>query len=142
MAAASTYRAAMISSGKAPILDRRHDRTTDTLGALTRLLESARRKSGFEAVTLADDAGLLVAGAGAASLCDELAAVSPVEARWAANDTIPSLLDVVEGRARLRRLKVNGLEVILCGLGGTRDEDAALDGVAQGCGRILQAAFA
>ena len=132
----------MISSGKAPLLDRRHDRTTDTLGALTRLLESARRKSGFEALTLADDAGLLVAGAGAAELCDELAAVSPMQATWAANDTVPSALDVVEGRARLRRLRVNGIEVILCGLGGQRDEESALDGVAQGCGRILKAAFA
>ncbi len=130
----------MISSGDAPLLDRRHDRTTDTLGALTRLLESARRKAGFEALTLADDAGLLVAGAGSAALCDELAAVSPV--RFAANDTVPSALDVVEGRARMRRLRVNGIEVILCGLGGKHDEDGALDGVAQGCGRILKAAFA
>jgi hypothetical protein len=131
----------MISSGKAPLLDRRHDRTTDTLGALTRLLESARRKSGFEALALSDDAGLLVAGAGSAALCDELAAVSPVQARWAANDTVPSALDVVEGRARMRRLRVNGIEVILCGLGEKVDE-SALDGVAQGCGRILKAAFA
>jgi hypothetical protein len=131
----------MISSGKAPLLDRRHDRTTDTLGALTRLLESARRKSGFEALALSDDAGLLVAGAGSAALCDELAAVSPVQARWAANDTVPSALDVVEGRARMRRLRVNGIEVILCGLDEKVDE-SALDGVAQGCGRILKAAFA
>lgn len=131
----------MISSGKAPLLDRRHDRTTDTLGALTRLLESARRKAGFEALALSDDAGLLVAGAGSAALCDELAAVSPVQAPWAANDTVPSALDVVEGRARMRRLRVNGIEVILCGLGDRVDE-SALDGVAQGCGRILKAAFA
>jgi hypothetical protein len=55
---------------------------------------------------------------------------------------VPSALDVVEGRARMRRLRVNGIEVILCGLGGKVDEDSALDGVAQGCGRILKAAFA
>jgi len=96
----------------------------------------------FGSITGPDDAGLLVAGAGSAALCDELAAVSPVQTRWAANDTIPTSLDVVEGRARMRRLRVNGIEVILCGLGGKSDEDGALDGVAQGCGRILKAAFA
>ena len=61
-----------------PKLDRRQARSENTQVALTRLLEAARRTAAFEALALGDELGLLVAGAGAAELCDELAAVAPL----------------------------------------------------------------
>ncbi|HEV8246166.1 MAG TPA: hypothetical protein VGP93_10380, partial [Polyangiaceae bacterium] len=61
-----------------PGLERRKDRCQNTLGALTRLLESARRRAEAVALALSDGSGVLVAGAGAAQLCDELAAYAPL----------------------------------------------------------------
>ena len=109
-----------------PSQDRRLFRSENTHVALTRLLESARRASELEALALGDELGLLVAGAGAAELCDELAAVAPLSI--VANDTIPTRLDV-------RRLRVDGYEMFVSGRG--TDVDSALGRVADGCARIL-----
>ena len=108
-----------------PKLDRRLARSENTQLALTRLLEAARRASALEALALGDELGLLVAGAGAAELCDELAAVAPLVA---ANDTIPTRLDV-------RRFAIDGCEMFVSGRGG--DLGSALGRVADGCARIL-----
>jgi hypothetical protein len=105
-------------------LDRRLARSENTQVALTRLLEAARSSSRLEALALGDDLGLLVAGAGAAELCDELAAVAPL----AANDTLPARPDV-------RRLAVDGFEMFVSGRGA--DLSSALGRVADGCVRIL-----
>src|SRR5688572_30827929 len=115
--------------------DRRKDRSENTLGALTRLLEAARRRSELEALAVADVAGVLVAGAGAAELCDELAAVAPlIETDSPANDTVPSSLMALERRLRVQRLAIDGFEVFVCGSGGGIPDLAE---VAQGCERIL-----
>jgi hypothetical protein len=119
----------------APLPDRRKDRSENTLGALTRLLEAARRRSELEALAVADSAGMLVAGAGAAELCDELAAVAPlIDADAPANDTVPGSLLALERRLRVQRLAVDGIEVFVCGSGGGIPN---LADVAQGCQRIL-----
>jgi hypothetical protein len=55
-------------------------------------------------------------------------------AREAANDTIPTRLDVVTRRMAVRRLTIDGIEVLLCGQGGEVD---ALRRAAAGCARIL-----
>jgi hypothetical protein len=117
-----------------PQPDRRQSRSENTLVALTRLLESARRSAELEAVAIGDDAGLLVAGAGAAELCDELAAIAPLEGT-AANDTVPTRWDVLSRRTEVRRLAVDGLEVFISGRGG--DLGLGLSRVAAGCARIL-----
>jgi hypothetical protein len=114
--------------------ERRQSRSENTLIALTRLLEAARRSAELEAVAIADDAGLLVASAGAAELCDELAAVAPLGNR-AANDTVPTRFDVLSRRTEVRRLAVDGLEVFISGRGG--DLGSGLSRVADGCARIL-----
>ncbi len=114
--------------------ERRQSRSENTLVALTRLLEAARRSAELEAVAIADGAGLLVASAGAAELCDELAAVAPLSNR-AANDTVPTRLDVLSRRTEVRRLAVDGLEVFISGRGG--DLGSGLSRVADGCARIL-----
>ena len=117
-----------------PQPDRRQSRSENTLVALTRLLEGARRAAELEAVAIGDELGLLVAGAGAAELCDELAAVAPLGTA-AANDTIPTRLDVLSRRTEVRRLAVDGLEVFISGRGG--DLGLGLSRVAAGCARIL-----
>ena len=116
--------------------ERRKHRTEDALEALSRLLEAARRQSGLEALAVTDTTGLLLAGAGASQLCDELAAWAPVVARGAANDTIASCLDSFEGRTRLRRLRVDGVEIVVASLGHA-EADGPLDAVSAGCRRIL-----
>jgi len=117
------------------VADRRKDRCENTLGALTRLLEAARRRSALEALAVGDGAGMLVAGAGAAELCDELAAVAPlIGTDSPANDTVPSSLMALERRLRVQRLAIDGFEVFVCGSGGGIPD---LTDVAQGCQRIL-----
>jgi hypothetical protein len=117
--------------------ERRVDRSDDALTALTRLLESARRDTALDAVAVADESGLLVAGSGAAELCDELAAIAPL-AREPANDTIPSRLDVLGRSAGVRRLTVDGVEIFVSGRGGDLSEGLAR--IAAGCSRILSRA--
>jgi hypothetical protein len=117
---------------QSPEPERRQSRSENTLVALTRLLEAARRSAELEAVAIGDDAGLLVAGAGAAELCDELAAIAPL---GAANDTVPTRFDVLSRRTEVRRLAVDGLEVLISGRGG--DLGPAFNRVAAGCARIL-----
>ncbi|HVJ15068.1 MAG TPA: hypothetical protein VM686_06490 [Polyangiaceae bacterium] len=119
----------------ATLADRRKDRSENTLGALTRLLEAARRRSELDALAVADGAGVLVAGAGAAELCDELAAVAPLIGKGdPANDTVPSSLMALERRLRVQRLAIDGFEVFVCGSGAGIPN---FTDVAQGCERIL-----
>jgi len=99
-------------------VERRQNRSSDPLVALSRLLEATRRRSGASAVALADETGICIAGAGDSSLCDGLAALAPiVAARAPGNDTIPCRLDVVERTMQVRRLRIDGIEVLLCAEG-------------------------
>jgi hypothetical protein len=129
-------------AGSHDATDRRRDRTTDALSALTRLLDAARRRSGLEALAVAEPGGTLLAGAGPARLCDELAAWAPLVGSSAANDSVPSRLDVFERRALVRRLAVDGVELIVCGVGDTEPTRRELGTVAAGCSRILGASDA
>ena len=117
--------------------DRRKDRTTEALSALTRLLESARKRSGLEALAVAENGGVLLAGAGPARLCDEMAACAPLAAGPPANDAIPTRLDIFERRALVQRLAVDGVEIIVCGVGDGEKTRRELGTVAAGCTRIL-----
>jgi len=117
--------------------DRRRDRTTEALSALTRLLEAARKRSGIEALAVAADGGVLLAGAGPARLCDEMAAWAPLVAGLPANDAIPTRLDVFERKALVQRLSVDGVEIIVCGVGDGEKTRRELGTVAKGCSRIL-----
>jgi len=120
-----------------PREERRKHRTEVALEALTRLVEASRRRTALDAVTVSDPNGLLLAGAGAARLCEELAAWAPVMGRAADNDTIPTSLDSFEGRTRLRRVSVDGIQIVVTFCGARADEPAELDAVAAGCTRIL-----
>ena len=120
-----------------PSEERRRHRTESALEALTRLVEASRRRSGVEAVTVSDPNGLLLAGAGAARLCEELAVWALVVARGADNDTIPTSLDSFESRTRSRRVSVDGIQIVVTFCGSRADEPAELDAVSAGCTRIL-----
>jgi hypothetical protein len=116
-----------------PTQDRRQARSENTQVALTRLLEAARHAAELEALALGDELGLLMAGAGAAELCDELAAVAPLFG--SANVELPRNLDLLGAGTEVRRLAIDGTELFICGRGGDLAE--ALGRVAAGCARIL-----
>jgi hypothetical protein len=119
-------------------LDRRQDRTDSPLGALSRCFEASRRRAGLEALVLADVSGLVIAGAGPAALCDELAAVGAARHGRPANDTVPSRLDVLSRALEVRRLRIDGIEVLLCTEASRAEEsDQELSAAAAGCERIL-----
>ena len=117
--------------------ERRRDRTTEALSALTRLLEAARKRSGIEALAVTENAGVLLAGAGPARLCDEMAAWAPLAASPPANDAVPTRLDVFERKALVQRLTVDGVQLIVCGVGDGEKTRRELGAVAAGCTRIL-----
>jgi hypothetical protein len=121
------------------VVERRRDRTEETLSALTRLLEAARRRSGLEALSVADVSGLLLAGAGPARLCEELAAWAPLVSRAADNDTAPTCLDALERRTGRRRLSLDGIEVVVSTAGEVAPSSSEMDAVAAGLRRILSA---
>jgi hypothetical protein len=115
-----------------PKQDRRQARSENTQVALTRLLEAARHSAELEALALGDELGLLVAGAGAAELCDELAAVAPL---FGSADTCLPTFDVLGRGTEVRRLAVDGCEMFISGRGAGLD--LWLAGIASGCQRIL-----
>ncbi len=118
--------------------ERRLDRTENALGALSKLVEATRRRAGLSAVVVADATGMLLAAAGAHGLCEEPAAWAPLVGRGADNDTVPSCLDSFEGRTRLRRLSIDGFEILVSFHGSGADQSAELDAVSAGCSRILK----
>ena len=58
--------------------ERRRRRSNDTLQALHHQLAFARSEAGLDALVLVDEAGCLVAGAGAWPTCEMLAAYAPL----------------------------------------------------------------
>ncbi len=83
-----------------------------------------------------------MAGAGRWKRCEELAAIAPLGARQGpANDVVPTRLDVIVRRSEVRRLSIDGVEVLLTGSGGGVGREAALKRAAEGCERILTERF-
>ena len=68
--------------------ERRRNRSQDALTALTRLLDATRQAEELTALAIADSSGCLVAGSGAARLCEELCAFAPLLVCPPSNDTI------------------------------------------------------
>ena len=116
-----------------PKQERRQARSENTQVALTRLLEAARHSAALEALALGDELGLLVAGAGAAELCDELAAVAPLFG--SASTCLDANFSVLGRGTEVRRLAVDGCEMFISGRGA--DLEQYLGGIASGCQRIL-----
>jgi len=111
--------------------ERRHGRSTDTFVSLCRLLDATRRNSGLSALAIADTSGCLVAGSGAAQLCEELAAISTLPA----NDPRLEGLGFRGAKPPVRQLMIDDFEVSISALGDAQDTDYAR--LSDGCRRIL-----
>jgi hypothetical protein len=109
--------------------ERRARRSDDTMTALHYQLAFARHEGGFEALVLADSSGCLVAGAGAWPTCEMLAAYAPLFAHPGA----PPDADQME----VRKLLIDGSEVLLCARGGGSGRAPSMARAASGCRRIL-----
>jgi hypothetical protein len=130
-ALALLYQAMPTMSHRPIETERRHGRSPDTLVSLCRLLDAARRNIGLSAVAIADGSGCLVAGSGAARLCEELAAISTLPA----NDPRIEELGFRGPKPPVRRLLIDGLEVSISALGDAQDTDYVR--LSDGCRRIL-----
>lgn len=124
-----------------PEADRRQRRSNDPITALHYQLAHARYRGGFDALVLVDQAGTLVAGAGAWPLCEELAAFAPLLA-----DEEPrrpgwqSELHKLRPQVQLQQLHFQGATVLLAARGVTPTAEDHLETAADGCLRILSAA--
>jgi hypothetical protein len=99
--------------------------------ALHYQLAFARFEGEFEALVLTDAAGCLVAGAGPWPTCEMLAAFAPVMGRrGGGHDGRPSDVEI-------RRVMIDGSEVLLCARGGGRARVPSITRAASGCRRIL-----
>src|SRR5690349_2018773 len=110
--------------------ERRTRRSDDTMTALHYQLAFARHQGGFDALVLADTAGVVVAGAGAWATCELIAAYAPLLAHEPRVDA--PLHDV-----RIEKLDIGGSEVLLCSQGGGTSRAPSLSQAASGCRRIL-----
>jgi hypothetical protein len=122
--------------------DRRRKRSDDPLIAMHYQLARARHDGRLDAIVVADDTGVVVAGVGGWAVCEELAAYAPLLAQglWCE----PGL----DGDSRIAELRtevdvqpvdVNGQTVLLCARGGWM-RAMAMEMAAAGVARILMGA--
>jgi hypothetical protein len=125
--------------GSLSATDRRRNRSADPLVALHYQLAQTRHEGRFDAVVVADDSGVVVAGAGAWAMCEELAAYAPllVQGVWS-EPGLPgaSRLSAIRSDVDVQSVDVEGQRVLLCARGGRRGE-ASLGRAARGVARIL-----
>jgi hypothetical protein len=118
--------------------DRRRRRSEDPITALHYQLAYTRAETRMEAFVLVDDAGCLVAGAGAWPVCEELAAFAPLLAdpHHVRSSIVGGRLAAIEADVVVHPVSIDGAEVLLCSKGGSaRPEHLAR--AAEGCRRIL-----
>jgi hypothetical protein len=122
--------------------DRRRRRSEDPLVALHYQLTQARHEGRLEAIVVADDAGVVMAGAGSWAVCEELAAYAPLLAQgvWTEpGSTSESRVAELRTEVDVQSVEIEGQQVLLCARGG-RMRAAAMDRAAEGIVRILSRA--
>jgi hypothetical protein len=120
--------------------DRRQRRSLDPLIALHYQLAQTRRESQLEAIVLADDSGLVVAGAGTWAVCEELAAYAPLLWQRTRSCFGPNSRGcVADGshKVDVHPVDLEGQTVLLCAIGGG-PRVAAMQRAAVGVTRILR----
>jgi hypothetical protein len=125
--------------------DRRRKRSADPLVALHYQLSQARTEGHLDAIVVADDAGVVVAGAGSWAVCEELAAYAPLLAQkdvcvWnepGARST--SRMSQLSTEVDVQALEVDGQTILLCARGGML-RGMAMERAAFGVTRILKKA--
>jgi hypothetical protein len=125
--------------------DRRRKRSEDPLVALHYQLSHTRSEGRLDAIVVADDAGLVVAGAGAWAVCEELAAYAPLLAQgvWSEPGSTErggaSRVSELRTEVDVQAVDVEGQTVLLCARGG-RLRGSAMERAAIGVARILKRA--
>jgi hypothetical protein len=125
-----------------PPADRRRKRSDDPLVALHYQLAHARNEGRVEAMVIADDAGLVVAGAGAWAACEELAAYAPLlaQGQWTEpGSSERTRIAALRQQVDVQPVEIDGQRMLICARGGTTRR-AAMARAAQGVARILSAA--
>lgn len=132
--------------------ERRRKRSDDPLVALHYQLSHARSEGRLDAIVVADDSGVVVAGAGAWAVCEELAAYAPLLAQgvWSEPGAVrPSRMSELRTEVDVQPVDVEGQTVLVCargskqeGRGGRGDPFRllALEQAARGVARILKRA--
>jgi hypothetical protein len=121
--------------------ERRRKRSPDPLIALHYQLAYARQDGRLDAIVVADPSGVMVAGAGSWASCEELAAYAPLlaDAPDAMNATTASRVEILRRQVDVRRLRVDGQDMLICARGGLM-RSVFLDQAAGGVARILRPA--
>jgi hypothetical protein len=114
-------------------VERRTQRSGDTLEALTYQLEYTRCRAGASALVLSLDDGLVIASAGDAMTCMELAAVAPLLNRSLVNSRFKLELEDV----KVCCLNVLGQQLYLATIGGGVACDAVVQSSLDGIRRII-----
>ncbi|HTJ80831.1 MAG TPA: hypothetical protein VL400_03885 [Polyangiaceae bacterium] len=114
----------------------------DTITALHYQLAALRRSAELEALVLVDDAGCLVAGAGAWPVCEELAAYAPLLADPARviRRVVSARIATLSNQVETVELEALGQPLFLSCRGGLGPRAEALSRAATGVRRILEAA--
>jgi hypothetical protein len=112
-----------------PLTERRVQRSSNPQVALACWLEATRRRTNLSSVALADTLGILVAGAGPARECDELAAWAGVLSSGGDWPERPPF--------EFSAAKVPGFDVYVCVEGADEARNGVALDAAAGCSRIL-----
>jgi hypothetical protein len=114
--------------------ERRTRRSQDPYRALCLQLEHSRSQGQLDAVIVAIDNGLLIAGAGERSVCEALGAVAPLMSSPSFSGRLPRVL---EGQSvDVREVSLDGETVYVASV-GRRGADAWLEQSITGVRRIL-----
>ncbi len=122
--------------------DRRRTRSTDPLVALHYQLARVRLDGRLDAIVVADDSGVVVAGAGAWAVCEELAAYAPLLAQADCCEPpqhADSRIAALRREVDVKPVEVEGHTVLLCARGGAA-RASAMEDAARGVARILKQA--
>jgi hypothetical protein len=118
------------------LVERRRNRSRNAWEAVGLQLAHSREQGRLEALVLASDDGLVVAEAGDASVCGELAAVAPYMNRTLGMPMTPLLRGA---EVSVRTMRVHGMSLHLACVGGSVARDAVIACSLKGVERILTA---
>lgn len=116
--------------------DRRTRRSKDPYRALCLQLEHSRALGELDAIVVAIDNGLLVAGAGDQSVCETLGAVAPLVTSASFDGSLPRALDGIGPSIDVRSFSLGGETVYVASVGRFAG-DAWLQRSIDGVRRIL-----
>jgi hypothetical protein len=124
-----------------PTPERRLRRGTTVSQSLRYQLAACREEGELAAMVVADADGLLLAAAGDAYACDEVAARAVIAGRRIGELSCALLGAGHQWDVQLRRVDVDGSELVVCAVGGTAEARAhQLARGAAGAARILASA--